>query len=177
MYCSPSSPDQYGCRVTGLVSPGQVMYVPLARYGMPAGIDRMRAGPGGESRRGPRASVEAASALTVSRAKKLLRQLAEAPADLHIETMVDGQGAGPRGTLERLRPEPGDLLPRDAKQITGFRLSLFKSMGSTRGNAETGFIRSVDGAVDRFHSTVIAPLEPRPTRRPQPIGAEVAAAG
>ncbi|MDX6328978.1 MAG: hypothetical protein QOI83_1361 [Streptomycetaceae bacterium] len=110
-------------------------------------------------------------------AKKLLRQLAEAPADLHIETMVDGQGEGPRGTLERLRPEPGDLLPRDAKQITGFRLSLFKSMGSTRGNAETGFIRSVDGAVDRFHSTVIVPLEPRPTRRLRPTGAEVAATG
>ncbi|MFF7648942.1 TerD family protein [Streptomyces sp. NPDC007983] len=97
--------------------------------------------------------------------KRLVRQLAEAPADLHIETLVEGEGGGPRGTLERLRPEPGDLLPRDGDRITGFRLSLFKSMGSTRGNAESGFIRSVDEAVDRFHAGVVAQLERRPVRR------------
>ncbi|MDT3398388.1 TerD family protein [Streptomyces sp. B1866] len=100
-------------------------------------------------------------------AKRLIRQLAQAPADLHVETLVEGSGGGPRGTLERLRPEPGDLLPKDGAQITGFRLSLFKGMGSTRGNAETGFIRSVDDAVDRFHSTVVAHLDRRPPRRPQ----------
>jgi hypothetical protein len=60
-----------------------------------------------------------------------------------------------------LRPEPADLLPRDGAAITGFRLSLFKSMGSTRGNAETGFIRSVDEAVDRFHATVVTALDRR----------------
>ena len=92
-------------------------------------------------------------------AKRLIRQLADAPADLHVETLVDGMGSGPRGTLERLRPEPADLLPRNGSVITGFRLSLFKGMGSTRGNAETGFIRSVDEAVDRFHATVVVPLE------------------
>jgi stress response protein SCP2 len=93
--------------------------------------------------------------------KRLVRQLAEAPADLHVETLVEGTGSGPRGTLERLRPEPADLLPRDGAAITGFRLSLFKSMGSTRGNAETGFIRSVDEAVDRFHATVVTALDRR----------------
>ncbi|CAM5450266.1 hypothetical protein SRIMM317S_02804 [Streptomyces rimosus subsp. rimosus] len=41
--------------------------------------------------------------------KRLVRQLAEAPADLHVESLVEGN-RGPRGTLERLRPEPGDLL-------------------------------------------------------------------
>lgn len=97
--------------------------------------------------------------------KRLVRQLGEAPADLHIETLVEGQGGGPRGTLERLRPEPGDLLPKDGDRITGFRLSLFKSMGSTRGTAESGFIRSVDDAVDRFHAGVVAHLERRPARR------------
>jgi stress response protein SCP2 len=89
--------------------------------------------------------------------KRLVRQLADAPADVHVETLVDG-GIGPRGTLERLRPEPADLLPRGGGTITGFRLSLFKSMGSTRGNAETGFIRSVDEAVDRFYSTVVVAM-------------------
>ncbi|MGW8982131.1 TerD family protein [Streptomyces parvus] len=95
----------------------------------------------------------------LTRAKRLVRRLAEAPADLHIETLVDGQGPGPRGTLERLRPEPADLLPKDGAQITGFRLSLFKGMGSGRGSAETGFIRSVDEAVDRFHAQVVTHVE------------------
>jgi stress response protein SCP2 len=101
----------------------------------------------------------------LSWAKRLVRQLAGAPADLHVETLVEGQGGGPRGTLERLRPEPGDMLPKDGARITGFRLSLFKGMGVTRGNAETGFIRSVDDAVHRFHSGVVAHLEQRPSRR------------
>ncbi|WP_256103259.1 TerD family protein [Streptomyces sp. ODS05-4] len=111
-------------------------------------------------------------------AKRLIRMLAEAPADLHVETLVE-DGKGPRGTLERLRPEPGDLLPRDGSRITGFRLSLFKSMGAARGNAESGFIRSVDAAVDRFHTSVVAHLagvgrpdadRTRGTRRPAVVG-------
>ncbi|WP_329028108.1 TerD family protein [Streptomyces sp. NBC_00690] len=101
----------------------------------------------------------------LSWAKRLVRQLSEAPADLHVETLVASQSGGPRGTLEKLRPEPGDLLPKDGSPITGFRLSLLKSTGSTRGNAESGFIRSVDNAVDRFHTSVIAHLERRPARR------------
>jgi stress response protein SCP2 len=105
----------------------------------------------------------------LARVKRLIRSLAEAPADLHIETLLDGDGGGPRGTLERLRPEPGDLLPRTGgAQMTGFRLSLFKSMGSTRGNAESGFIRSVDTAVDRFYTTVAVHLHAPAPRRPSP---------
>ncbi|MFI1451697.1 TerD family protein [Streptomyces virginiae] len=89
--------------------------------------------------------------------KRLLRALAEAPADLHVQSLVEG-GNGPRGTLERLRPEPGDLLPKDGSAPTGFRLSLIKGMGSTRGNTESGFIRGVDAAVDRFYHGVVAHL-------------------
>ncbi|MEF9904973.1 TerD family protein [Streptomyces sp. P9-A2] len=100
----------------------------------------------------------------LARAKRLLKWLSEAPADLHVETLVDAGTGGPRGTLERLRPEPGDLLPKNGTHITGFRLTLFKGMGSTRGNAESGFIRSVDDAVNRFYSTVVVHLE-RPTSR------------
>ncbi|MEU4874734.1 TerD family protein [Streptomyces sp. NPDC021608] len=103
-------------------------------------------------------------------AKRLVRHLAEAPADLHVETLVEGESGGPRGTLERLRPEPADMLPKQHDtRITGFRLSLFKSMGSSRGNAESGFIRSVDDAVHRFHSTVVVHLE-RLTPRQAPAG-------
>ncbi|MFB8759049.1 TerD family protein [Streptomyces nigra] len=105
----------------------------------------------------------------LSWAKRLIRTLADAPAALHIETLVDGAKGGPRGTLERLRPEPADLLPKDTgTRITGFRLSLVKSMGSGRGNAETGFIRSVDEAVHRFYTTVVTHLDPTRPRKTTP---------
>ncbi|MFC9851668.1 TerD family protein [Streptomyces prasinus] len=116
-----------------------------------------------------RTSIETAApeqGYPLSWAKRLVRRLAEAPADLHVETLVDSQTGGPRGTLERLRPEPADLLPKDnGTKITGFRLSLFKSMGSGRGSAETGFIRSVDDAVHRFYTTVVVHLDVPTTRR------------
>ncbi|WP_405655387.1 TerD family protein [Streptomyces sp. NBC_01386] len=104
----------------------------------------------------------------LSWAKRTVRELAEAPADLHIETLVDGDSGGPRGTLERLRPEPGDLLPKSGTKITGFRLSLYKGMGTQRGNTESGFIRSVDEAIHKFHTGVVAHLDRMVTRRRQP---------
>ncbi|MFD5266582.1 TerD family protein [Streptomyces sp. NPDC058335] len=104
-------------------------------------------------------------------AKRLVRRLAEAPADLHVETLVEEETGGPRGTLEKLRPEPADLLPRNGAKITGFRLTLIKGMGSGRGNAESGFIRSVDDAVQRFYGTVVVHLEhPAPRRAPAADG-------
>ncbi|WP_215457090.1 TerD family protein [Streptomyces sp. ATCC 21386] len=105
-------------------------------------------------------------------AKRLVKRLAEAPADLHVETLVEGETGGPRGTLERLRPEPADLLPANGARITGFRLSLFKGMGSTRGNAESGFIRSVDDAVHRFYASAVVHLDrPAPRRAPSSLAA------
>ncbi|MEV6198378.1 TerD family protein [Streptomyces sp. NPDC051771] len=101
----------------------------------------------------------------LSVAKRLVRALDAAPADLHVETLVEGR-TGPRGTLERLRPEPADLLPKDGAAMAGFRLSLFKGMGNTRGAAESGFIRSVDDAVDRFYGSVVAHIGPFEQRRP-----------
>ncbi|QUW92541.1 TerD family protein [Streptomyces sp. V17-9] len=106
--------------------------------------------------------------------KRLIRRLAEAPADLHVETLVEGEAGGPRGTLERLRPEPGDMLPKNGAHITGFRLSLFKGMGNSRGKTESGFIRSVDDAVHRFHGSVIASLD-RSAPRPAPSAERAAA--
>lgn len=111
----------------------------------------------------------------LSWAKRIVRELAEAPADLHIETLVDGDAGGPRGTMERLRPEPGDLLPKGGAKITGFRLSLYKGMGTQRGNTESGFIRSVDEAIHKFHTGVVAHLDRMATRRRSPAKPSVGA--
>ncbi|MFG2640857.1 TerD family protein [Streptomyces sp. NPDC048370] len=116
-----------------------------------------------------RTSVEVSapgSGYPLTVAKRLVRVLSEAPADLHVETLVEG-GNGPRGTLEKLRPEPGDLLPKDGGTIAGFRLSLFKGMGSSRGTTESGFIRSVDDAVDRFYGSVVTHLGQFERRAPR----------
>ncbi|SEC92727.1 TerD family protein [Streptomyces sp. TLI_105] len=115
-------------------------------------------------------------AYPLSVAKRLVRVLEEAPADLHVETLLEGR-SGPRGTLERLRPEPGDLLPKDNAVITGFRLSLFKGMGNSRGSAESGFIRSIDEAVDRFHGSVVAHLGQFEQRRTSRARAAVGSSG
>ncbi|WP_404960383.1 TerD family protein [Streptomyces sp. 147326] len=107
------------------------------------------------------------AAYPLAAVKRLMRLLSDAPADLHVQSLVEGE-TGPRGTLERLRPEPGDLLPRDGAPLSGFRLSLIKGMGNSRGNTESGFIRSVDDAVERFYHGVVAQLgavEARPGRR------------
>ena len=53
--------------------------------------------------------------------------------------------------------------PRVVGDVTGTR-GAPNGMGSTRGNAESGFIRSVDDAVDRFHAGVVAQLERRVVR-------------
>jgi hypothetical protein len=65
------------------------------------------------------------------------------------------------------------MLPKEnGTQIAGFCLSLFKSMGSSRGNAESGFIRSVDDAVHRFYTTVVVYLDgATPSRAPSKGGA------
>jgi hypothetical protein len=46
-------------------------------------------------------------------------------------------------------------------------------MGSSRGNAESGFIRSVDDAVQRFYTTVVVHLDgptPRQTSAKERAG-------
>ncbi|MFI5530595.1 TerD family protein [Kitasatospora sp. NPDC051853] len=91
-------------------------------------------------------------------AERLVGQLADAPAGLHVEALVDGTPQGPSRTLSALRLVPGELLPRHDSRPTGFRLSLYKGLPDKGGQAGATFIRSVDTAVGRFHSTVVAAL-------------------
>ncbi|MGB8945118.1 MAG: hypothetical protein WCD21_33545 [Streptomyces sp.] len=87
--------------------------------------------------------------------KRLMKQLSDAPGELHVQTLIRGEVPGPRGALDKLRPEPAGLPPAAGSPITRFRLSLSRGLGSTRGNGESGFIRSVDRAVEMFYKGVI----------------------
>ncbi|MEU6041678.1 hypothetical protein ABZ801_40450 [Actinomadura sp. NPDC047616] len=94
----------------------------------------------------------------LTRVQWLLRQLAEAPPELRIEALSPRRTAGPCDLLKNLQAEPGLLVPEDGAQITSFRLTLPTGMGTKRGVEETGFVRSVDIAMDRFHREVLRVL-------------------
>ena len=94
-------------------------------------------------------------------AKRLVRQLADAPADLHVEDCSSARRqvrAAPWNDSARSRPT---CCPRTARPSPGSGCPSSRGMGNTRGNAESGFIRSVDESVDRFHAHVVVHLDRR----------------
>nr|WP_221481699.1 MULTISPECIES: TerD family protein [Actinomadura] len=95
----------------------------------------------------------------LTRVQWLLRQLNEAPPELRVEALTPGHKTGPCELLANLTSEPGILVPGDGKQITTFRLTLPSGMGTKRGTEETGFVRSIDNAMDRFHQDVLQVLK------------------
>ncbi|WP_211359685.1 hypothetical protein [Actinocorallia herbida] len=101
----------------------------------------------------------AARARALTRVTWLLRLLAHAPADLRVESLAPARTSGPCELLKNLHAEPGLLVPPGEAEISAFRLTLTTGMGTKRGPEETGFIRSIDTAVDRFHHEVLTPLK------------------
>ncbi|WP_331717333.1 hypothetical protein [Yinghuangia sp. ASG 101] len=99
----------------------------------------------------------------LTRVRWLTRQLENAPDELRVEALVEGVEKGPCELLRVLRTEPALLVP-EGDGIAGFRLTLATPMGSRRGAEETGFIRSVDNAVDRFHGEVMRVVKPAAAR-------------
>ncbi|MGI5328407.1 TerD family protein [Actinomadura nitritigenes] len=100
----------------------------------------------------------AARARSLTRVQWLLRQLDQAPPELRIEALTAGHNTGPCDLLKNLIAEPGLLVPDDGGQITSFRLTLASSMGTKRGIEETGFVRSIDLAMDRFYQEILVLL-------------------
>ena len=99
----------------------------------------------------------------LTRVQWLLRQLNQAPPELRVEALTSGHNTGPCDLLANLISEPGLLVPGDAQQITTFRLTLPSGMGTKRGTEETGFVRSIDNAMDRFHQEILQALKPDTT--------------
>ncbi|MWA05378.1 TerD family protein [Actinomadura sp. LD22] len=106
----------------------------------------------------------AARARSLTRVQWLLRQLDQAPPELRIEALTAGHNTGPCDLLKNLIAEPGLLVPDDGGQITSFRLTLASSMGTKRGIEETGFVRSIDLAMDRFYQEILLVLKPDTTQ-------------
>lgn len=104
----------------------------------------------------------AARARPLTRVQWLLRQLNDAPPDLRVEALGPKQKTGPCELLKNLITEPGLLVPNSTPQIDTFRLTLATGLGTKRGTEETGFVRSVDAAVDRFHREVLQVVKPDP---------------
>ena len=106
----------------------------------------------------------AARARPLTRVQWLLRQLTDAPPELRVEALTHKQKTGPCDLLKNLISEPGLLVADNAPQIDVFRLTLATGLGTKRGTEETGFVRSVDTAMDRFHREIlnVLKLEPAP---------------
>jgi stress response protein SCP2 len=104
----------------------------------------------------------AARARPLTRVQWLLRQLTDAPPELRIEALAPKHKTGPCDLLKNLISEPGLLVPENAPQIATFRLTLATGLGTKRGTEETGFVRSVDTAMDRFHREILQVLKPEP---------------
>ncbi|MFC5748487.1 TerD family protein [Actinomadura rugatobispora] len=110
-------------------------------------------------------------ARSLTRVQWLLRQLNDAPPELRVEALTPGHRTGPCDLLKNLIAEPGLLVPEDAEQIDSFRLTLATGMGTKRGIEETGFVRSVDTAMDRFHQEILHVIKLETTTAdPKPAG-------
>jgi stress response protein SCP2 len=96
---------------------------------------------------------------SLTRVQWLLRQLTKAPTELRVEALSPDQSSGPCELLKNVRAEPGLLVPPGSEKITSFRLTLPTSMGTKRGTEDTGFIRSIDTAVDRFYGDVLQTIK------------------
>ncbi|MFC7563932.1 TerD family protein [Actinomadura namibiensis] len=110
----------------------------------------------------------AARARALTRVQWLLRQLTDAPPELRVEALGPGERTGPCELLANLVSEPGLLVPEAGAEIATFRLTLPTPMGAKRGTEESGFVRSVDMAMDRFHQRVLRALR---IEAPAPAGA------
>ncbi len=104
----------------------------------------------------------AARARPLTRVQWLLRQLNDAPPELRVEALAPKHKTGPCELLKNLITEPGLLVPDTTPHIDTFRLTLATGLGTKRGTEETGFVRSIDTAVDRFHQEILQVLKPDP---------------
>lgn len=119
----------------------------------------------------------------LTRIKWLVRQVAEAPADLRIDVAFRGTGETTSELLRVARDEPERLLsPSDPKrEPKSFVLELARPMGAKRGRGKGTFVTETERLVNEFYGVVLQNLtEWRPKapklREPEPVAVPTPAA-
>ena len=105
----------------------------------------------------------------------LLRQLADAPADLQIEAAFPNARQTTSDLLADVREDPEKLLyPSDPKRgPKSFTITLGRSMGQKRGKAEGSFVRDTRAQTFDFYRDIVQRLKAWQPRAPKLRGQEV----
>jgi len=99
----------------------------------------------------------------------LLRQLADAPADLRVEAAFPNARQTTSMLLADAREEPDKLLyPADPKrEPRAFTITLARAMGQKRGKAEGSFVRETRAQTFDFYRDIVQQLKPWQARPPK----------
>ncbi|MCP3853265.1 MAG: hypothetical protein GY698_00845 [Actinomycetia bacterium] len=98
----------------------------------------------------------------------LVRQLADAPANLVIESYAKGAQNGIAGPLQVVRDDPTVLIGPNRKDPHRFRLIARTELGQNRRNGrKPGFAQSTVHAVESFYGDVLQHVTPYQRKAPQ----------
>jgi len=106
-----------------------------------------------------------------TRVNWLLRQLKSAPAGVRVETFVKrGRQAAAACLLGEAHDHPEKMLPPDAKEISGFIVTLISPMGTKRGEGKNSFVSNFLSSVDTAYQAFLENIQewmPRAPKLPQ----------
>lgn len=102
-----------------------------------------------------------------TRVNWLVRQLADAPAQLRVDALLSGTKASTSELLGTVRDDPTVLIDPQKRGFRAFRLTALSALGTKRGTGRGAFIDSVLSAIDGFYEGVVQPLRPWSPKAPQ----------
>lgn len=102
-----------------------------------------------------------------TRARWLLRQLADAPEDLRIDAYTRNGRSSMSALLRDVRENTDVLIEDRNRELRRYVLHLTEPMGTKRGNGRGSFIASMTDLVDRFYTQVVQSLRPWTPPAPQ----------
>ncbi|QNG37195.1 TerD family protein [Geodermatophilaceae bacterium NBWT11] len=97
----------------------------------------------------------------------LVKQLADAPADLLVEAGFDGAAPPTCEQLQLVRTDAACLAPTTRVALSSFQLTRSVPMGTKRSGVRGAFIPSVISAVEDFYGYVVQPIRPWVAKAPR----------
>lgn len=97
----------------------------------------------------------------------LVKQLADAPADLLIEAGFEGAAPPTCEQLQLVRTDAASLAPTTRVALASFQLTRSVPMGTKRSGIRGAFIPSVISAVEDFYGQVVQPIRPWVAKAPR----------